>query len=93
MPASNKALQIELVPRNGETVRDRNFLCKPFPQKSSNLLLQLAPSVEHQAKAMLDLLIRYKWHQFAIITTKMPGHADFIQSIRDRILELQQVLR
>lgn len=45
----------------------------------STLQLQLAPSVEHQAAAMLSILERYKWHQFSVVTSQIAGHDDFIQ--------------
>jgi len=53
----------------------------------TEMLLQLAPSVEHQASAMLSILIRYNWHQFAIVTSQIAGHDDFVQAVRDRVLE------
>ncbi|GFR24458.1 glutamate receptor ionotropic, NMDA 2B [Trichonephila clavata] len=46
-------------------------------------ILQLAPSVEHQAEAMLSILRRYSWHSFAVITTQIGGHEDFVRAIRD----------
>ncbi|CAG0885260.1 unnamed protein product [Darwinula stevensoni] len=52
----------------------------------SNLLLQLAPTMEHQTRAMLDVLHRYNWDRFSVITTHIAGHADFIQAIRERVL-------
>lgn len=45
----------------------------------STLQLQLAPSIEHQAAAMLSILERYKWHQFSVVTSQIAGHDDFIQ--------------
>ncbi|CAG7721268.1 unnamed protein product [Allacma fusca] len=53
----------------------------------TDLILQLAPSVTHQAHAMLTLLSRYNWHQFAIVTSQIAGHDDFVQAVRDRVLE------
>jgi ionotropic glutamate receptor NMDA 2B len=54
------------------------------------MVLQLAPSVNHQASAMLSILMRYNWHNFAIITSAISGHDDFVQAIRDRALELEK---
>ncbi|XP_013787492.1 glutamate receptor ionotropic, NMDA 2B-like, partial [Limulus polyphemus] len=54
---------------------------------SESRILQLAPSMEHQAAAMLGLLRRYFWHQFSIVTTLIGGHDDFIRAVRDLVLE------
>lgn len=55
----------------------------------SALQLQLAPSIEHQAAAMLSILERYKWHQFSIVTSQIAGHDDFGQAVRERVNEMQ----
>ncbi|XP_047737425.1 glutamate receptor ionotropic, NMDA 2B, partial [Hyalella azteca] len=57
-------------------------------QRTWSLQLQLAPSIEHQASAMLSILQRYSWPKFAIVTTLIAGHNDFIQAVREQILEL-----
>lgn len=49
------------------------------------MILQIAPSVVHQASAMLSILVRYNWHQFAIVTSQIAGHDDFVQAVRDRV--------
>ncbi|GAB6027873.1 hypothetical protein CHUAL_002088 [Chamberlinius hualienensis] len=49
-------------------------------QKAS--VLQFAPSIEHQAAAMLSILKRYNWHQFSIVTTEIAGFNEFIQTIK-----------
>ncbi|KAF8786655.1 Glutamate receptor ionotropic like protein [Argiope bruennichi] len=51
-------------------------------------VLQLAPSVEHQSSAMLSILRRYSWHKFAIVTSQIGGHDDFVRAIRDQILTI-----
>lgn len=51
------------------------------------MILQLAPSVTHQARAMLSILTRYNWHQFAIVTSQIAGHDDFVQAVRDKVQE------
>jgi ionotropic glutamate receptor NMDA 2B len=56
----------------------------------STLQLQLAPSIEHQAAAMLSILERYKWHQFSIVTSQIAGHDDFVQAIREHVAEMQE---
>lgn len=53
------------------------------------MVLQLAPSIHHQAAAMLSILTRYNWHQFAIVTSQIAGHDDFVQAVRDRVQESQ----
>ena len=59
-----------------------------WQQKSSgNLVLQLAPSASHQARAMLSLLQRYSWKQFAIVTSHVAGYNDFIQAVGDAVSE------
>jgi glutamate receptor ionotropic, NMDA 2B len=55
----------------------------------STLQLQLAPSIEHQAAAMLSILERYKWHQFSIVTSSIAGHDDFIQAVREHVADVQ----
>ena len=55
----------------------------------STLQLQLAPTIEHQTKAMLSILERYKWHQFSIVTSQIAGHDDFVQAIREHVAEMQ----
>lgn len=59
------------------------FLFQRLPQSP---LLQLAPSVEHQSSAMLSILKRYSWHKFAIVTSHIGGHDDFIRAVRDQVL-------
>ncbi|XP_011313747.1 glutamate receptor ionotropic, NMDA 2B [Fopius arisanus] len=59
----------------------------------SSLQLQLAPSLEHQTAAMLSILERYKWHQFSIVTSQIAGHDDFIQAVRERISDMQDIFK
>ncbi|XP_046372602.1 glutamate receptor ionotropic, NMDA 2A-like isoform X2 [Haliotis rufescens] len=44
--------------------------------------LQIAPTIQHQTQAMLKLLTRYNWTDFAVVTSEVAGHQDFIASIR-----------
>uniref|UniRef100_A0AAN0LJ18 Glutamate ionotropic [NMDA] receptor 2B n=1 Tax=Polyphagotarsonemus latus TaxID=1204166 RepID=A0AAN0LJ18_9ACAR len=53
---------------------------------SNSLMLQLAPSVSHQAHAMLSLLRRYSWHSFSVLSTNSTGHEHFVRSLRDQML-------
>uniref|UniRef100_T1JBL9 Glutamate receptor ionotropic, NMDA 2B n=1 Tax=Strigamia maritima TaxID=126957 RepID=T1JBL9_STRMM len=50
-----------------------------------SLTLQLAPSIDHQSKAMLSILKRYSWHQFSIVTSQIAGHTNFIEAVRDNL--------
>ena len=53
---------------------------------AGSLVLQLAPTSSHQANAMLSLLKRYSWRQFAIVTSQVAGYNDFIQAVRDAVV-------
>ncbi|XP_053211096.1 glutamate receptor ionotropic, NMDA 2B-like isoform X2 [Panonychus citri] len=53
---------------------------------SDSRILQLAPSLEHQASAMLSIARRYSWHVFSIVTSTIGGHEDFVRAVRDQIL-------
>ena len=44
-----------------------------------SLQLQLAPTIKHQARAILTLLERYGWHTFSIVTGQIAGHRNFEQ--------------
>ena len=46
---------------------------------STLLQMQLAPTIKHQAAAVLSLLERYGWHYFSIITGMIAGHRTFDQ--------------
>nr|CAD7430675.1 unnamed protein product [Timema monikensis] len=73
------------------TMSEHSRLCLNAPDyraSQSSLQLQLAPSLEHQTAAMLSILERYKWHQFSVVTSQIAGHDDFIQAVRDRVLEM-----
>ncbi|XP_037796570.1 glutamate receptor ionotropic, NMDA 2B-like isoform X2 [Penaeus monodon] len=59
-------------------------------QRTSSPQLQLAPSIEHQAAAMLSILQRYSWPKFAVVTSLIAGHNDFIQALRELVLELPE---
>uniref|UniRef100_A0A0P4WC48 Receptor ligand binding region domain-containing protein n=1 Tax=Scylla olivacea TaxID=85551 RepID=A0A0P4WC48_SCYOL len=51
----------------------------------SGLRIQMAPSIHHQAAAMLSILVRYQWHAFTIVTSHIAGHSDFVQTVRDQV--------
>ena len=50
-----------------------------FELGSSSLQLQLAPTMKHQARAIITLLERYGWHTFSIVTGTIAGHRNFDQ--------------
>ncbi|XP_046372599.2 glutamate receptor ionotropic, NMDA 2B-like [Haliotis rufescens] len=52
--------------------------------------LQLAPTLYHQASAMLDMLRRYNWSDFTVVTTQTFGHYDFLSSLRALTRESQE---
>jgi len=44
----------------------------------------MTPSVIHQAKAMLDLMTRYNWRAFAVVTGAQTADCDhFIDTVRN----------
>ncbi len=47
--------------------------------EQGTLQLQLAPTLQQQASAMLALLDRYSWHTFSIVTGEIAGHRNFEQ--------------
>ena len=55
--------------------------CPPQGSKQSSLRLELAPSIHHQAAAMLSILQRYKWHGFAIVTSQIAGYDEFSRAV------------
>ncbi|XP_050698141.1 glutamate receptor ionotropic, NMDA 2B-like [Eriocheir sinensis] len=56
----------------------------------TGLRIQLAPSVHHQAAAMLSILVRYQWHSLSIVTSQIAGHTDFVQAVRDQVASHQE---
>uniref|UniRef100_A0A0N5C5D9 PBPe domain-containing protein n=1 Tax=Strongyloides papillosus TaxID=174720 RepID=A0A0N5C5D9_STREA len=48
-------------------------------------LIQLAPPIQHQIKAMFAILKRYNWEKFAVIRSKMAGSERFFELIQERI--------
>ncbi|VDM98173.1 unnamed protein product [Thelazia callipaeda] len=42
-------------------------------------ILQMAPPIEHQIKAMIAILKRYNWPNFGIVRSKIAGSLDFLQ--------------
>ncbi|CAB4054253.1 GRIN2B [Lepeophtheirus salmonis] len=54
---------------------------------SDSLRLQLAPTIKHQASAIITLLERYEWYKILIVTGKIAGHRNFKQVMRELIIE------
>lgn len=42
---------------------------------------------------MLSILQRYNWHQFSVVTSKIAGHTDFVQAVRERIVEMEETFK
>ncbi|KAL8583948.1 hypothetical protein ACOMHN_040681 [Nucella lapillus] len=49
------------------------------PQES--LALQIAPTIQHQARAIFSLLQRYNWTQFSVVTTRVSGYQQFLGTL------------
>ncbi|KAG0415350.1 hypothetical protein HPB47_007479 [Ixodes persulcatus] len=65
----------------------KNAAAQRYQRVSQARVLQLAPSVVHQVAAIFAILERYAWYQFAVVTTQLGGHEDFVRAVRDRQLE------
>lgn len=44
--------------------------------------LHLAPTVAHEAEAMLAIMQRYSWYSFSVVSSTLAGHDDFILALR-----------
>ncbi|XP_041364332.1 glutamate receptor ionotropic, NMDA 2B-like [Gigantopelta aegis] len=44
--------------------------------------LQIAPTITHQAQAIVDVLMMYNWTYIAIVVTPTPGYDDFISAVK-----------
>ncbi|XP_074601075.1 glutamate receptor ionotropic, NMDA 2B-like isoform X2 [Brevipalpus obovatus] len=49
----------------------------------------MAPTLEHQASAMLHIAKHYSWHTLSIVTSVLGGHEDFVRAIRDETLAFE----
>jgi len=58
----------------------------------SSLRVQLAPSLEHQVAAMIAIMYRYNWKKFAVVTSAIAGHDDFIQAVREEVSHMKNNL-
>ncbi|KAK5983207.1 hypothetical protein GCK32_017614, partial [Trichostrongylus colubriformis] len=50
-------------------------------------IIQMAPPIEHQIRAMIALLRRYSWSKFGVVCSQMAGSSEFIKSVRHEIAE------
>jgi ionotropic glutamate receptor NMDA 2B len=48
-------------------------------------ILQLAPPIQHQVRAILALLKRYQWARFGVVMSKMAGSQEFLKAVQDEI--------
>ncbi|KJH51543.1 hypothetical protein DICVIV_02280 [Dictyocaulus viviparus] len=50
-------------------------------------IIQMAPPIEHQIRAMIALLQRYGWSKFGVICSQMAGAPEFINSVLHEIAD------
>ncbi|CAJ0588131.1 unnamed protein product [Cylicocyclus nassatus] len=50
-------------------------------------IIQMAPPIEHQIRAMIALLQRYSWSKFGVVCSQMAGSSEFIKSVRHEIAD------
>ena len=53
-----------------------------FQHPEDSLALQIAPTIQHQARAIFSLLQRYNWTQFSVVTTQVAGYQQFLASLQ-----------
>ena len=41
---------------------------------------------------ILHIIYRYNWKQFAVVTSDIAGHDDFIQAVREEVLHMKEDL-
>ncbi|XP_035694306.1 glutamate receptor ionotropic, NMDA 2B-like [Branchiostoma floridae] len=51
-------------------------------QAQDTTLLQISASLKDQTRALFDLLDSQGWHEFAILKTELPGHAEFTSYVQ-----------
>lgn len=52
---------------------------------ASYRIIQMAPPIEHQIRAMFALLKRYNWSRFGVVASKIAGSKIFLKKIQDEI--------
>ena len=45
------------------------------------MVLQMAPSIEHQTRAIFSLLLHYEWYSFSVVTGSRAGEVHFVNSV------------
>ncbi|KIH55615.1 hypothetical protein ANCDUO_14223 [Ancylostoma duodenale] len=50
-------------------------------------IIQMAPPIEHQIRAMIALLQRYSWSKFGVVCSQMADSSEFIKSVRHEIAD------
>lgn len=54
-----------------------------FPlQDDSSSFFQFSASLHQEALLMLAVMEEYDWHVFSVVTTRFPGHQEFVTTIR-----------
>lgn len=48
------------------------------------MILEFAPSIDHQVQALLAVLRRYDWPAFSIVTSELSGYKDFLNLLRQK---------
>uniref|UniRef100_A0A672U8D7 Glutamate receptor n=1 Tax=Strigops habroptila TaxID=2489341 RepID=A0A672U8D7_STRHB len=51
------------------------------PKEKGSTFLQLGSSTEQQLQVILEVLEEYDWTSFAVLTTLLPGHEDFVDYV------------
>ncbi|NXQ32888.1 NMDE4 protein, partial [Alaudala cheleensis] len=51
------------------------------PKEQGSTFLQLGSSTEQQLRVIFELLEEYDWTSFAVVTTLLPGHEDFVDYV------------
>ncbi|KAL8576689.1 hypothetical protein ACOMHN_025164 [Nucella lapillus] len=57
------------------------------------LALQIAPTIQHQARAIFSLLQRYNWTQFTVVTTQVAGYQQFLATLKSMARDTQRKAR
>ncbi|GMS80596.1 hypothetical protein PENTCL1PPCAC_2771, partial [Pristionchus entomophagus] len=56
-------------------------------------IIQIAPPIEHQIRAMLALLERYNWTRFGVVCAKMGGDEQFGYALRDEMEKVKKRIK
>ncbi|NXS38198.1 NMDE4 protein, partial [Pomatostomus ruficeps] len=51
------------------------------PKEKGSTFLQLGSSTEQQLRVIFEVLEEYDWTAFAVVTTLLPGHQDFVDYV------------